>query len=56
MSGVSCFRLLEGGATLSSPDAQTARTMTDAGSLHKTPLSLKVSCFDYVNSEVLTSN
>ena len=35
MSGVSCFRLLEGGATLSSPGAQTARTMTGAGSLHE---------------------
>ena len=31
MSGVSCFCLLEGGATLSSPSAQTARTMTDLG-------------------------
>ena len=56
MSGVSCFRLVEGGATLSSPGAQTARTMTGAGSLHESALSLKASCFDYVNSEVLTSN
>ena len=55
MSEVSCFLLLEGGATLSSPGAQTARTMTDAGLLHEWALSLKASYFDYVNSEVLTS-
>ena len=49
MSEVSCFRVLEGGATLSSPGAQKART-NDAGSLHESALSLKVSCFDYVNA------
>ena len=50
ISAVSSFRLLEGGATLSSPGAQTAITMTGAGSLHESALSLKVSCFDYVNA------
>ena len=47
ISAVSSFRLLEGGATLSSPGAQKART-NGAGSLHESALSLKVSCFDYV--------
>ena len=49
MSTVSSFRLLEGGATLSSPGAQKTTT-NGAGSLHESALSLKVSCFDYVNA------
>ena len=49
ISAVSSFCLFEGGATLSLPGAQTART-NGAGSLHESALNLKVSCFDYVNA------